>query len=48
MEASDRSGALVTANCAADEGRAVYAVPGDITRKNSEGANNLLKSGRGS
>lgn len=44
-EAAKRSGALVTARAAADEGRAVYAVPGDITRRNSEGSNQLLRDG---
>ena len=45
VEASARSGALVTARAAADEGRPVYAVPGDATRRNSEGSNNLLRQG---
>lgn len=44
-EAATKSGALVTARAAADEGRAVYAVPGDITRPNSEGSNQLLRDG---
>ncbi len=45
VEASSRSGALVTARAAAEEGRPVYAVPGDVTRRNSEGSNNLLRQG---
>jgi len=45
VEASARSGALVTARAAGEEGRPVYAVPGDITRKNSEGSNALLRDG---
>lgn len=44
-EAGERSGALVTARAAADESRSVYAVPGDITRANSTGSNNLLREG---
>lgn len=44
-EASTISGALVTARSAAEEGRPVYAVPGDITRPTSAGANMLLREG---
>jgi DNA processing protein len=45
VEAGKRSGALVTARAAGEEGRTVYAVPGDITRRNSEGSNALLRDG---
>lgn len=45
VEASDRSGALVTARAAGEEGRLVYAVPGDINRRNSAGSNALLRDG---
>lgn len=45
VEASATSGALVTARAAGEEGRPVYAVPGDITRKNSAGSNALLRDG---
>lgn len=45
VEASARSGALVTARAAGEEGRPVYAVPGDINRLNSEGSNALLRDG---
>lgn len=45
IEATRTSGALVTARAAGEEGRPVYAVPGDITRKNSEGSNLLLRDG---
>lgn len=44
-EASSRSGALVTARAAGEEGRPVYAVPGDINRLNSAGSNSLLRDG---
>ncbi|MCC5877342.1 MAG: DNA-processing protein DprA [Candidatus Sumerlaeia bacterium] len=44
-EASARSGALVTARAAGEEGRPVYAVPGDINRVNSAGSNALLRDG---
>ncbi|CAN5140675.1 DNA-processing protein DprA [soil metagenome] len=45
VEAPARSGALITANQAADSGRTVYAVPGPIDRPTSQGTNNLLKNG---
>jgi len=45
VEARERSGALITADFALDEGREVFAVPGEITSRLSEGANNLLKLG---
>jgi len=45
VEASATSGALTTARAAGDEGRPVYVVPGDITRRNSEGSNGLLRDG---
>lgn len=45
IEASKKSGALVTARAAGEEGRYVYAVPGDINRTNSQGSNALLRDG---
>jgi DNA processing protein len=45
VEASPTSGALVTARAAGEEGRPVYAVPGDIHRLNSQGSNALLRDG---
>lgn len=45
VEAGDRSGALITANFAADQGRDVFAVPGRIVDKNSRGANRLIATG---
>ncbi len=44
-EAPERSGALITANYALDEGRDVFSIPGDITRAKSAGTNNLIKEG---
>lgn len=45
VEARDRSGALITAGFALDEGREVLAVPGQITSGVSTGANALLREG---
>jgi DNA processing protein len=45
VEARVRSGALVTARLALDEGREVMAVPGAPGQPNSEGTNQLLRDG---
>jgi DNA processing protein len=45
VEARERSGALITADFALDEGRDVFAVPGEITSALSAGTNALLKLG---
>ncbi len=45
VEARERSGALITADFALEEGREVLAVPGEITSALSAGTNALLKLG---
>jgi len=45
IEARERSGALITADFALDEGREVLAVPGEITSSLSAGTNALLRLG---
>jgi DNA processing protein len=47
VEARERSGALITADLALEEGRDVLAVPGEITSSLSSGTNALLKLGAG-
>jgi DNA processing protein len=44
-EAPAWSGALITANNAADQGRTVYAIPGPIDRPASAGCNKLIQNG---
>ena len=44
-EAPHRSGSLITASQALDQGRSVYAIPGPIDRDTSTGCNRLIQSG---
>jgi len=45
IEAGLKSGALITAGQAADQGRTLYVVPGQIDRPNSAGSNRLIQQG---
>ncbi len=45
VEADERSGALITARHAINQGRNVFAVPGDVSSPGSVGPNELLKTG---
>ena len=44
-EGKEKSGALITARFALEQGKEVFALPGDITRSTSRGPNNLLARG---
>lgn len=45
VEAGKRSGTLITADQALNNGREVFVVPGNVTSALSEGTNNLIKQG---
>ncbi len=45
VEAPEKSGALQTANFAGEQGRDVFAVPGNVTSPNSMGTNMLIQDG---
>lgn len=45
IEAKKESGTFITVDYALEQGKEVYAIPGNINQKNSEGTNELIKQG---
>ncbi len=45
VEASAGSGSLITGEFALEQGRELFAIPGDLNSRNSQGTNSLLKQG---
>lgn len=45
IEAKKKSGSLITANWALEQGKQIYAIPGRVLDVNSEGCNNLIRQG---
>ena len=47
VEAREKSGTLITVDCALEQGRDVYAIPGRLCDRGSSGCNELIRQGAG-
>ncbi len=47
IEGRERSGAIITARCAKEQGKRVFALPGNVGNSNSEASNLLIRNGAG-
>lgn len=45
VEAREKSGTMITVDCALEQGKDVFVIPGRIDEENSKGCNNLIKQG---
>lgn len=45
VETGTKGGSLITARCASDQNREIFAIPGSVYSKKSEGTNDLIKKG---